>query len=135
MKGSQHEVVEEYYMQQVTSLKEGNMIIMYSRTHKQLVNVHAELFCILNDQPERRGNLNLANGNSMIHGRFGVLLDSRQVENGIRSCNKCTKTIIEEAIASNKRKYRSSYILFYYIHNSLFFYFKTGFFINVTICT
>ena len=135
MKGSQHEVVEEYYMQQVSSLKEGNMIIMYSRSHKQLVNVHAELFCILNDQPERRGNLNLANGNSMIHGRFGVLLDSRQVENGIRSCNKCTKTIIEEAIASNKRKYRSSYILFYYIHNSLFFYFKTGFFINVTICT
>ena len=104
MKGSQHEVVESYYMQQINSLKEGDMIIMYSRSHKQLVNVHAEVFCILNDQPERRGNLHLANGNSLIHGRFGILLDCRQVENGIRSCSKCTTTIIEEAISSNKRK-------------------------------
>jgi hypothetical protein len=104
MKGSQHEVVESYYMQQITSLKNDNMIIMYSRTHQQLVNVHAELFCILNDQPERRGNLHLANGNSMIHGRFGLLLDSKQVEHGIRSCSKCTANIIEEAISSNKRK-------------------------------
>jgi hypothetical protein len=50
----------------------------------------------MNDQPERRGNLKLANGNSIIHGRFGMLIDCRQLKDVIRSCNRCTRSIIDE---------------------------------------
>ena len=78
---------------------------MYSRSHKSIVHVHAEIFCILNDQPERRGNLLLSNGNSMIHGRFRILLDCKQVKNSIRSCVSCTKNIIEEATSPISRKF------------------------------
>jgi hypothetical protein len=53
MKGKNHDTVEQYYMRQIISLKEGKLINMYSRSHKAIVNVHAEIFCILNDQPER----------------------------------------------------------------------------------
>jgi hypothetical protein len=104
LKGTKHEIVEYYYMRQVLSLKEGELINMYSRSHKAIVHVHAEIFCILNDQPKRRGNLHLANGNSMIHGRFGILMDSKQVKNYIRSCSTCTESIISEATSSLKRK-------------------------------
>jgi hypothetical protein len=105
MKGKNHDIVEQYYMRQIISLKEGELINMYSRSHKAIVHVHAEIFCILNDQPERRGNLHLSNGNSMIHGRFGILLDCKQVKNSIRSCMACTKDIIKEATSSITRKF------------------------------
>jgi hypothetical protein len=44
--------------------------VMFSRSHNAMVKVHAEIFCILNDQPERRSTLKLGNGSSILHGRF-----------------------------------------------------------------
>lgn len=104
LKGKNHEEVENYYMNQIMCLKTGNFVKMYSRSHKNLVCVHADLFSIMNDQPERRGNLNLANGNSMIHGRFGILLDCKQVHEGIRSCTQCSIEIIKEATSMSNGK-------------------------------
>ena len=52
---------------------------------------------MMNDQPERRSNLDLGNGNSTVHGRFGLLLDCKQVQDKIQSCPKCTKGIVKEA--------------------------------------
>jgi hypothetical protein len=104
MKGKDHDIVEQYYMHQILSLREGELIKMYSRSHKRVIHVHADIFCVLNDQPERRGNLHLINGNSMIHGRFGILMDCKQVKNGIRSCITCTKSILEEAMSTIQRK-------------------------------
>ena len=104
MKGKDHDIVEKYYMRQILSLREGELISMFSTSHKAIVHVHADIFCVMNDQPERRGNLNLCYGNSAIHGRFGILMDCKQVKDGIRSCMSCTKSIIEEAMSTIKRK-------------------------------
>jgi hypothetical protein len=104
LKGMDHDVVDSMYEEQIKKLMEGELIIMYSRSHKSLVHVHGEIFCVLNDQPERRGNLKLANGNSMIHGRFGYLIDCRQVINGIRSCVTCSQSVIEEATSTSISK-------------------------------
>ena len=113
MKGKNHEIVENYYMQQILSLKDGPLINMYSRSHKAIIHVHADIFCIMNDQPERRGNLHLSNGNSMIHGRFGILLNCKQVANTIRSCENCTKSILDEALSTTSTN-RKLYITLYF---------------------
>jgi hypothetical protein len=113
MKGLDHDIVEQYYMRQLLSLREGELIKMYSRSHNRVIHVHADIFCVMNDQPERRGNLHLINGNSMIHGRFGILMDCKQVQNGIRSCISCTKSILEEAMTTIQRKSM-------YIHHVLY---------------
>lgn len=97
LKGSNHEVVEEKHNKMLELLKEGELIEMFSMSHQSLISVHADLYCILNDQPERRGNLLLSNGNSIIHCRFGWLLDCRQVKDTIRSCANCSMNIIQEA--------------------------------------
>lgn len=95
-KGCDHEVVEEHYNKELHDLKLGKLPIMYSRAHSSLAYVHAELFCVMNDQPERRSNLKLANGNSTVHGRFGYILDFKQVKDKIRSCTICTNDILLE---------------------------------------
>jgi hypothetical protein len=109
LKKESHKSVESHFLDDLNKLRKGKYLVMYSRSHKSLVYVHANLFCVMNDQPERRSNLDLANGNSTIHGRFGILLDCKQVQDSIRSCKKCTKNIINEAknlvnINSNWRK-------------------------------
>ena len=98
LKGARHEVVEFQYLLQLSNLSSGEMMTAYSRSHKSIVYIHADLFCVLNDQPERRSNLGLHNGNSLLHGRFGIILDARQVQASIRSCKKCSASIIEESL-------------------------------------
>jgi hypothetical protein len=80
VKGLNHEQVEALYVKELEQLRSEKLIVMYSRSHNSVVYVHADLFCVLNDQPERRNNLNLANGNSSHHGRFGYILDARKVK-------------------------------------------------------
>jgi hypothetical protein len=96
-KGSCHGNLDNEYKRDLDKLQYGRLLIMLSKAHQNFVYVHAELFCVLNDQPERRGNLDLANGNSAVHGRFGVLIDCKQVQDKLRSCPDCSKSIILEA--------------------------------------
>lgn len=100
LKKANHQCVEQKFREDIIKLSKGKYIVMYSRTHKTLVNVHGSIFCVMNDQPERRSNLDLGNGNSTVHGRFGLLLDCKQVQDKIQSCVKCTKGIIKEAKSS-----------------------------------
>lgn len=95
-KGCDHEVVEERFSNELHELKFGKVPLMYSRAHRRLVCVHAELFCVMNDQPERRGNLKLSFGNAAVHGRFGYIIDGKQSQGKIRSCCSCTQNIITE---------------------------------------
>jgi hypothetical protein len=95
-KGSNHEIIEEKIASELQLLKSGKLQLMYSRAHKSQVYVHAELYCVLNDQPERRGNLHLSNGNSIVHSRFGYIIDCNQVKEEIRSCKNCSSSIISE---------------------------------------
>ena len=110
-KGCDHEVVEECYSNELHELKFGKLPIMYSRAHTSLVNVHAELFCVMNDQPERRSNLNLGNGNATCHGRFGYIIDCKQVKDKIRSCYFC-RTDINNEIGEYKqyKQYNESFM-------------------------
>lgn len=93
IKGTNHEEVESEIAVELKLLNSGNLVKFYSCAHGQPVHVHADIFCILNDQHERRGNLRLSNGNSIAHGRFGITLDCRQRKDVIKSCEDCTNSI------------------------------------------
>jgi hypothetical protein len=95
-KGTNHEAVECKINDELTKLRSGNLWVMYSRYHNSPIYVHADLYCVMNDQPERRGNLQLAHGNSSIHARMGLILDCKQVKNIIRSCPHCSESIRKE---------------------------------------
>ena len=92
-KGGNHEVIEAFIKKEIEMLQSGSKNIMYSRYHKNKVYVHGDIFSIMNDQPERRGNLKLANGNSVCHGRFGFIIDCKQRKEVIRSCVSCSNSI------------------------------------------
>lgn len=92
-KGSNHEVIECLIKKEINMLQTGERNIMYSRYHKDIVYVYGDIFCVMNDQPERRGNLKLANGNSICHGRFGFIIDCKQRKEVIRSCTNCSISI------------------------------------------
>ena len=91
-----HESIENAILLDLEKLRSGKLLMMYSRSNRSLVHVHADVFCVMNDQPERRSNLHLANGNSSVHGYFGIMLDFKKVQNNVRSCNLCSKSIIQE---------------------------------------
>jgi len=95
-KGLNHQIVEKEVSVELEALRSGKLIIMFSRAHRTMVYVHSDIYCIMNDQPERRSNLKLAGGNSTLHGWFGVLLDCKQKAEVIRSCKLCSKSIKEE---------------------------------------
>jgi hypothetical protein len=82
-KGSNHDVVESRIAADIKTLNSGNLVEYFSTVHGKAVLVHADIYCVMNDQPERRGNLKLSNGNALAHGRFGLTLDCRQKQNVI----------------------------------------------------
>ena len=98
--------IESKFLEELNQLRQGKLLVMYSRSHNSLVYVHGNIFSVMNDQPERRTNLTLANGNSKVHGRFGLLLDCAQVQNYIRSCKACSESIIDEAMDIQKESYK-----------------------------
>ena len=108
-KATDHDIVERLILIELNKLRSGKLLMMYSRSHKSLVYVHADIFCVMNDQPERRTNLHLSNGNSSVHGCFGLLLNCKMVQNYIRSCDLCKNSIIKEANTNkiNNNKWRS----------------------------
>ena len=90
-KGVDHEEVYELLSKEVMQLSTGPMISFFCRYTNGPVKVHADIYAILADQPERRSNLCLAAGNSRYHKRFGYLLDANTCANAIRACNDCEK--------------------------------------------
>jgi hypothetical protein len=66
-----HDLVEESFLKEINVLRSGKPQVLFSRSHSSMAKVHHDIFCVLKDQPERRSNFKLANGNSILHGRFG----------------------------------------------------------------
>ena len=108
LKKLDHNVVETLFLNDLEKLRKGKLLMMYSRSNRSLVYIHADIFCVMNDQPERRFNLDLSNGNSSLHGCFGLLLDCKKVKDYIRSCDQCQKSILLEATTNKfQKKWRS----------------------------
>lgn len=101
-KGVCHDEVEQAITQNLKMLNNGPISLFLSSYYKQPVYVHADCFCVLNDQPERRSSLGLLAGNSRVHSRFGYLLDSRKTQSIIRACSNCAELINNEVHAMNE---------------------------------
>jgi hypothetical protein len=92
-KESFHEEVEQKIVEELRSLNSGSMPVMFSNSLKTLINVHAETFCILNDQPERRSGAGLAAGSSNFHRRWGYSCDIKKYVDEIPACEQCMQQI------------------------------------------
>jgi hypothetical protein len=97
LKGLDHDVIEVSFLKEMDLLCSGIPQVMFSRSHNSMVKVHTDIFCVLNGKPERRPNLKLGNGNSILHGRFGYIIDVRQVQDSIKSCDSCSSSIVIHA--------------------------------------
>jgi hypothetical protein len=96
-KGSDHDELDKQIEIEIQVIKNASpMVSMFSRKYETSVSVYVDYYCIMNDQPERRKNLGLALGNSNYHKRMGYVMDYKQVQNVIRSCERCTKSIFDE---------------------------------------
>lgn len=103
-KGVDHEEVEHALKYELEWFSQEGYGLFYSSYHKSPVYVHLDLYCSKMDQPERRSALRLMGGNSLVHGRFGYLVDCRQNVNKIRSCKECTTSIVQEHSNGNHGK-------------------------------
>jgi hypothetical protein len=132
-KGQNHETVEYHIKEELGLLNSGNFVSLFSMFHRKPVPVHADIFCVMNDQPERRGNLSLSGGNSIAHGRFGITLDCRQKQTVIRSCDMCSNSIASEVDDVVERRSIAMYewrigscdtctAWMYNLHSNLLFY-------------
>jgi hypothetical protein len=92
-KDTSHEEVERKLIEELCSLKNGPMVVMYSNYLKSPIHVHADTYCILNDQPERRSGLCLAGGSSKFHRRWGYSCDVKRLSKKIPGCERCMLNI------------------------------------------
>jgi hypothetical protein len=92
-KSNDHEEIECILNDEIQQLRSGLMKVYFCRYLSAVVNVHADIFCIMTDQPERRSTLGLSAGNSKYHKRFGLLLDYNNCIDIIRCCKKCEEII------------------------------------------
>lgn len=97
-KGSDHDLVYKKIIKDLKVLNSGKFLKCYSKYLGRFVNVHADIFTVLADQPERRTMLRLSAGNSTVHTRFGTIMNCRQSVDYIRSCDTCTESINREVL-------------------------------------
>jgi hypothetical protein len=80
-------------------LKSGPFQVFLSSFNQEPVYVHAQCFCVLNDQLERRSSLKLSAGNSIHHRRWNYVTDLNQSRNKLRSCSTCFYAVLREILA------------------------------------
>jgi hypothetical protein len=98
-KGVNHAELDDRLSKEIDRIKNGKKLVtMYSRGHQKQVSVYVDIYCIMNDQPEKRKNLMLAGGGSTYHKRTGFVLDYKQLRNVIRSCDRCKDSIMQEYV-------------------------------------
>jgi hypothetical protein len=88
-KGKDHNEVHAQILDDITSLRSGKYTIMYSTYLKTPVCIHADIFAVLNDHPERRSTLKLAAGNSYYHTQFGRSCPFKILKEFILPCTSC----------------------------------------------
>ena len=110
-KGMDHDELDKKIEIEIQVIKNASpMVSIYSRAYKESISVCVDYYCIMNDQPERRKNLGLALGNSAYHKRMGYVMDYKQVQNVIQSCDRCTKSIFDEfffIFGKSKKRFKS----------------------------
>jgi hypothetical protein len=88
-KGIDHEEVHKQILKDILSLRSGTYTIMYSTYLKTPICVHADIFAVLCDHPERRSTLKLAAGNSYYHTQFGKSCPFKTLQHVILPCLTC----------------------------------------------
>jgi len=90
LKSSNHEEVEEKFAKDLKLLSKGqDLKPFYYAALGTFVNVHAEIFVTLQDQPERRGANYIMLGNGRYTSRFGYAIDLLQLSDKIPACTDC----------------------------------------------
>ena len=107
-KGEDRDEVYQLLSDEVKKLQSGPMIHFFCRYSKNIAKIHADVYALLADQPERRNNLCLAAGNSKYHKRFGYLIDTNLCVNSIRACIECEKKILDKAATYIDQSYQVS---------------------------
>jgi hypothetical protein len=73
----------------------------YSRAASTMALVYGELFCIWQDQPGRRQETNLLNGNSLNHAVFGTSCYVKQLQTPIAACSWCRQATMQYLDSGN----------------------------------
>jgi hypothetical protein len=83
-----NEVYFQFYLE-LRTLRGGDFLVMYSSHLKKPVAVHADIFVVSNDQPERRSTLKLSGGNSLFHNCWGYSCMTKNLVDVLKPCDKC----------------------------------------------
>jgi hypothetical protein len=94
-KDADHETVGRLLAADLRTLASGRP--MYSARHGGIVLVRAKIYASLMDQPERRGENHLLNGNSNQHKRYGYSFPWHDFEDVLRPCEKCKNLLLDES--------------------------------------
>jgi hypothetical protein len=89
-----HEEVEEKFASELMQLRSGKVMDFYHGGVKKMVRVHLDLFCSLQDQPERRSANYIMLGGSKYTARWGLAGDFAAVASGIPACSVCWSNLL-----------------------------------------
>jgi hypothetical protein len=88
-----HECVESRFAEELHELRSGNSLF-YCKALGGNVNVYADLFVSLQDQPERRSANYIMLGSSKYTARWGIAADFASIACGIPACTACFQGLV-----------------------------------------
>ena len=98
LESDNHEEVERRFAADLEELGSGKGVTMYHGGIRKMVNIHFELFCTLQDQPERRSANYIMLGTSNYTARWGVAGDFAAVVSGIPACKTCWSNLLQDDV-------------------------------------
>lgn len=97
-KGSNHDPIEDKFASELISLSDPEQRAdnwFYEARTGTMVLVYAEMFVVLQDQPERRGANHLLAGNSNVHKLFGSSADLKSIKDVMPACPTCLAMMLQ----------------------------------------
>ena len=88
-KNVSHDAVEKRMADESKQLRSGTLPPFYVGSKKQSVHLHFDLFCNLQDQPERRSSNHMMAGNAQYAGRWRVSADHLELYPKLKACDDC----------------------------------------------
>ena len=92
-KGVNHDEVEEIHAKEMNDLRNESHYF-YSKAHGKVINLHAELFVSLADQPARREANGISAGNGTYGGRWGHCVNLGALSDVVPSCDDCLEAML-----------------------------------------
>jgi len=97
-KEANHECIEKQFALELQSLRVNSpKNSFYSKRHGGNVNVYADLFVALQDQPERRSANYIMLGGGRYTAQWGVAADFASIASGIPACKACFLRHLEDS--------------------------------------